>query len=82
MEDARNILHDRYKQEWSETITSVPKLRTYVKYKEQSVVEPYVYNIYNRGHRSTMAQFWSSILTISIETGSYKNIPEEYNYVY
>jgi hypothetical protein len=40
--------------------------------------EPYVKNILNRGHRSTIAQLRSGILPLQIETGRYQQIPENF----
>ncbi len=65
------------KQSWKTNVTKVPKLRTYIKYKDEYLTESYTYKVYDRGQRSIMAQFRSRILPLSIETGIYTYIPEE-----
>ncbi len=65
------------KQSWKTNVTKVPKLRTYIKYKDGYLTETYAYKVYDRGQRSIMAQFRSGILPLSIETGRYTYIPEE-----
>ena len=39
------------KEIWSQQVVNVPKLRTYVTFKNIYETEPYVYKIFNRGHR-------------------------------
>ena len=75
---ATKILCDKYNQSWEENVTNVPKLRTLVKYKNEYCTEPYVYKIFDRGQRSIISQFRSGILPLSIETGRYMNIPQEF----
>ncbi len=58
-------------------MTKVPKLRTYIKYKDEYLTETYAYKVYDSGQRSIMAQFRSGILPLRIETGRYTYIPEE-----
>ena len=41
-------------------------------------VEPYVYKVFNRAHRSILAQFRNGILPLKIETGRYTQIPIEF----
>ncbi len=40
------------KQFWKINVTKVPKLRTYIKYKDEYLTEQYAYKVYTRGHRS------------------------------
>ncbi len=65
------------KQSWKTNVTKVPKLRTYIKYKDEYLTEIYAYKVYERGQRSIMTQFRSGILPLSFETGIYTFIPEE-----
>ncbi len=58
--------------------TNVPKLRTYVRYKIDYHTEPYLYKVLDRGHISILSQFRTGILPLSIETGRYTSIPEEF----
>ncbi len=58
-------------------VTKVPKLRTYIKYKDEYLTETYAYKVYDSGQRSIMAQFRSGILPLSIGTGIYTYTPEE-----
>ena len=53
-------------------------MRTYVTFKNIYETEPYVYKVFNRGHRSIIAQFRTGILPLAVETGRYNNIPIEY----
>ena len=56
----------------------VPKLRTYIKYKHNYAIEPYVKLVNNRGHRSVLSKFRTGILPLKIETGRFSSIPVEY----
>ncbi len=59
-------------------MTKVPKLRLYIKYKDEYLTETNAHNVYDRGQRSIMAQFISAILPLRIETGRYTYTPEEF----
>ena len=50
-----------------------PKLRTYVTFKTQFKVEPYVLSIMSRGHTSYLAQLRCGILPFHIETGRWNS---------
>ena len=58
-------------------INSSPKLRTYIMFKEHFEIEPYLKNVINRGHRSSIAQLRAGILPLAIETGRFQNVPLE-----
>ncbi len=73
----KDKLHEIEKQQWETDVLHVPKLRTYCTFKHSYEVEPYVYKVYNRSHRSILAQFRSGILPLKIETGRYIQIPVE-----
>ena len=75
---SKNVLFSADKEHWCQQVVTVPKLRTYVTYKNLYKVEPYVYKVMNRGHRSIIAQFRTGILPLAIETGRYNDIPLQY----
>ena len=56
-------LLDTQMHQWETNIVQVPS------------VEPYVYKVFNRAHRSILAQFRNGILPLKIETGRYTQIP-------
>ncbi len=74
---AKEALLNKYIDEWKTQVENVPKLRTYVLFKSNFEVEPFVYKVQNRGHRAILAQFRSGILPLAIETGRYNNVPLE-----
>ncbi len=54
--NARSSICAIDKQSWKTNVTKVPKLRTYIKYKDEYLTETYAYKVYHRGQRSIMAQ--------------------------
>ena len=60
-----------YCEKWKTELTTKPKLRTYVKLKENFGVEKYVQLNLSRSQRSLLAQIRMGILPLSIETGRY-----------
>ena len=78
LDNCKDVLCLSDKESWCQQVSTVPKLRTYVTYKKSHEVEPYVYKVIHRGHRSVLAQFRTGILPLAIETGRYNNIPIEY----
>ena len=74
----QNRLFEADKIKWRSDVTLTPKLRTYIKFKEQFGTEKYVKQVVNRKHRSAIAQLRCGILPLAIETGRYINIPEEF----
>ena len=78
IKSARQKLCDLENNAWRETVVTTPKLRTYTRYKFEYSTEPYVHNVFNRGHRSILAQFRSGILPLKVETGRFTNIPVEF----
>ena len=75
---ARQSLHSKMCLKWKEDVINVPKLRTYVRFKDTYTSETYLQKVSNRQHRSAISQFRCGILPLSIETGRYTNIPEEF----
>ncbi len=59
--------------EWQSALPSKPKLRTYVKFKDNFQTEEYVKFCYSRKQRSLLAQLRLGILPLHIETGRYRN---------
>ena len=78
LDAARDYLFDTEMHEWEAEIFAVPKLRTYCLFKNNYRAEPYVYSVYNRAHRSLLAQLRCGILPIKIETGRYTQVPVEF----
>ena len=72
---ARDELHELQCISWSNEVQNIPKLRTYIKFKQDYAREHYVVAINNRGHRSALAQFRCGVLPLSIETGRFMSIP-------
>ena len=59
---------------------SLPKLRTYVTFKQNVQLEPYVTMNITKQERSLMAQFRCGILPLRVETGCYRNEPLQERY--
>ena len=75
---AKEILLSQFFEKWVHDCTTVSKLRTYVKFKTNFEVEPYLDILSNRKIRSYVSQLRCGILPLRIETGRYgtKYIPE------
>ncbi len=54
-------------------LSTKPKLRTYVKFKESSCTKDYVKHCTSRGKMSLMALFRIGILPLHIETGRFRD---------
>jgi len=78
LECIRNILCLKDKENWKKDYCEVPKLRSYVLFKSEMCLEPYVYKVINRSHRSILAQLRCGILPLKIETGRFTNVPVEF----
>jgi len=74
---ARQLLHSLDSEQWKIKVLDVPKLRTYISFKHEYCVEPYVH-ILNKGYRSALAQLRCGILPLSVETGRFNTIPIEF----
>ncbi len=59
--------------EWKHLLSTKPKLRTYVKLKENICTEDYFKHCTSRGQRPLMAQFRIGILPLHIETGRFRD---------
>ena len=71
------LLHEAKCCEWKRSLTNYPKLRTYVKFKENFCIEPYTSINMNRKYRSILAQLRIGILPLEIETGRWKGVEIE-----
>ena len=63
------------REKWKVEINCVPKLRTYVLFKNEYHVESYIKQIISKKYRAVLAQFRCSILPLKVETGRFSNIP-------
>ncbi len=59
--------------EWKHLLSTKPKLRTYLKFKENICTEDYVKHCTSRRKISLMAQFRIGILPLHIETGRFRD---------
>ena len=75
---AKQQLYELYKITWKTEMRNVPKLRTYVRFKECYETESYLYKIHDRRQRSLVSQFRCGILPLKVETGRYHQIPREF----
>ena len=64
-------------EEWCDKIPSVPKLRYYVKFKQDVNTAPYLKRHLTQFQQSLLAQLRLGILPLTIETGRYVKIPFE-----
>ena len=69
-------LNENRNRIWHDLLTSKPKLRTYRKFKNEIMIEKYVF-IDNRKRRSLMTQIRLGILPLNIEMGRFRNQPVE-----
>ena len=67
----KEVFLSDFLEKWKHDITTVSKLRTYVKFKTHFEAEPYLDILLNRKSRSYMSQFRCGILPLRIETGRY-----------
>jgi hypothetical protein len=67
-------LKEKAVDSWHQAIHRKPKLRTYVKFKNDFITENYVKYCFDRKGRSLTAQLRLGILPIKVETGRYTNI--------
>ena len=78
--DLRSTLHELYCNNWKDTVACVPKLRTYIMYKNEYITEPYVECVISRAHRSALAKFRCGILPLSVETVG--SMPSVWNFAF
>ena len=71
IKEIENRLVDNYVVKWKLAIKKMPKLRTYIKYKDIYEPETYITKCMSRRRRSLMSQFRTGILPLEIETGRY-----------
>ena len=72
------ILFQQFTDSWKSDTDEKPKLRTYIKFKNQYETEPYVTALMPSYQRSVLARLRCGILPLEIEVGRYSpSIPEE-----
>lgn len=75
LNEFKSKLFKYYEDEWKLKTMSLPKLRTYVTFKQNVQLEPYVTMNITKQEQSLMAQFRCGILPLRVETGRYRNEP-------
>ncbi len=63
--------------QWLQSLTTKPKLRTYIEYKQTFGMEEYLKYCLSRRRPSLIAQTRIGILPLYIETGSFRNVKLE-----
>ena len=61
--------------EWTNSVNSKPKLRTYKNFKDSIKAERYVIGNLPHHKRSISAQFRAGVLPLEVETGRYRAVP-------
>ncbi len=77
LEVAKNKLWDRFKADWEHQCTTKPKLRTYVKFKNDVKVASHISSNISKYERSLISQLRLGILPLRLETGRYSNLQEK-----
>jgi hypothetical protein len=78
LNEAKQILVNCEKQNWSDNLLDYPKLRFYRNFKYCKETEAFVYCVHNRSQRSILAQLRCGILPLKVETGRFNQIPLEF----
>ncbi len=61
------LLHEDFCKNWEDNIKMMPKLRTYIKFKNVFEVEPYDLSFMSRQYRSYLAELRNGILLLQLE---------------
>jgi len=78
IEYAKSQCNVMMNHEWKIEVCQKPKLRTYIQFKHDFGLEPYLRHIsITRYSRSILAQLRVGILPLHIETGRFKNITDQ-----
>jgi len=77
MATVKDNIKDFMLKDWKENVVKKPKLRTYVTFKDNVDVEPYVKYCNLRQNRSIMAQIRCGVLPIRLETGRFSRLQVE-----
>ncbi len=67
------LLHEDFCKNWEDNIKMMPKLRSYIKFKNVFKVEPYVLLFMSRQRRSYLAQLINGILPLQLKVGRWWN---------
>ena len=78
LDDAKNDLLKMYEEAWIEELKTKPKLRTYVKFKEEFRVEPFLTANIPKWKRSLLSQICCGTLGLRIESGRFNKTPLEH----
>ena len=68
-------LFDQYHQSWYSSINNSHRLESCCRFKHNSILEPYLDNIYNRKYKTALTRFRLSSHNLEIEKGRYHGIP-------
>ena len=71
LSNANDRMHAYYSNIWSRDIRQIPKLRTYIIFKQSFKTENYVQLNLCKNERSILCQFRTGILPLRLETGRY-----------
>ncbi len=72
IDNVKRYLNEKFHDYWSNSVKSMPKLRTYRLFKDTFAIEPYVESFMSRRQRSLVSQLRSGILPLAIETGRWR----------
>ncbi len=73
MDTLCNTNMNQYMLQWKTSLGNKPKLRTYVKFKEEYCAEDYVKYCFSRYKRSLVTQLRCGVLPLHIEVGRFRN---------
>ena len=79
---ARDHLHSITTHQWATDIENVPKLRTYRTFKNSYETEPYVYKVFNRAHRSILANSAVAFYPLKLKREDLPKYHKNLDYVY
>ena len=71
LKETETKLYELCALQWKESLTTFPKLRTYIKHKVKYKKESYLTCNLSKSRRSLLAQFRLGMLPLAIETGRY-----------
>ncbi len=85
MKDIDNVLNAHHRSVWQQKLRREEanngpgrnKIHTYRQFKGDTVIEPYLIRVFSKTYRLALAKFRCGVAPLHIETGRYRNIPEE-----
>ena len=81
LKETETKLYELCPLQWKESLTSFPKLRTYIKHKIEYKEESYLTCNLSKSRRSSLAQLRLRVLPLAIETGRYTGKSIELEFV-